>query len=98
MTVIVFGPQQCGKTRNAQKLQSLFGCEHLVDGLKPTTTHGNAFMTDDGRILREIPASSLVLSNMPLSDCHRFADKLGCDKLISYAAAMELVDKANQGH
>lgn len=31
-TVIVVGPQGCGKTLNAEKLRARFGCSGIVDG------------------------------------------------------------------
>ena len=30
-TVIVYGPQGCGKTLNAEKLRKYFGCTHVVE-------------------------------------------------------------------
>jgi hypothetical protein len=41
-TIIVVGPQGCGKTRNGEALQAWFGCTHLVDGWawdKPLVHH-----------------------------------------------------------
>lgn len=31
-TVVIHGPQGCGKTRNAQALAAHFGCARIVDG------------------------------------------------------------------
>lgn len=30
-TVIVYGPQACGKTRNSEALKRHFGCDRIVD-------------------------------------------------------------------
>lgn len=47
-TVVIHGPQGCGKTRNAQALAAHFGCTQIIDGW-------------DGRV--RVPAGSLVLTN-----------------------------------
>ncbi len=31
-TIIIHGPQGCGKTRNAKKLMAFFGLNQLIDG------------------------------------------------------------------
>jgi len=32
MSVIIYGPAGCGKTKNAEKLRAYFKCEKIVDG------------------------------------------------------------------
>jgi hypothetical protein len=34
-SVIVYGPQGCGKTRNAEKIRSHFGLKYILDGFTP---------------------------------------------------------------
>lgn len=48
-SVVVYGPQGCGKTRNADALRQHFGLEHVRDldpliGVRPA--HGTLFLTD----------------------------------------------------
>lgn len=49
MPLIIYGPQGCGKTRNAQRLAAHFGLKNILDGW------------DGG----PIPADTLVLTNQP---------------------------------
>ena len=35
-TVVVYGPQGCGKTRNAEKLMRHFGMKRIVDDWTPS--------------------------------------------------------------
>lgn len=37
-TVILYGPQGCGKTRHAETLRRNLGCKHVVDGWMPGDT------------------------------------------------------------
>lgn len=33
MSIIIYGPQGCGKSRHAEALARHFGCRHIVDGI-----------------------------------------------------------------
>jgi len=48
--VIVYGPQACGKTTNAQALAQAYGCTSVVDDWTPG---------------EPIPAGALALTNVP---------------------------------
>lgn len=47
MSVIIYGPQGCGKTRNAEALRKAFGCDEVVDGWEPghPVERGNLHLT-----------------------------------------------------
>ena len=49
MSVVVHGPQGCGKTRNAQALAAAFGCSSIIDDW-------------DGR--SPLPSGALALTNV----------------------------------
>lgn len=48
-TVIVYGPQACGKTRNAEALRNHFGCANIVDdwSLTQYVVHGSLHLTNE---------------------------------------------------
>lgn len=48
-SIVIFGPQGCGKTRNAKKLASYFGLTQIVDA------------DDEG--ISELRGSALILTN-----------------------------------
>lgn len=89
--VVVFGPEGCGKTHNAQKLMRVLSCETLVDGLRSTTKRGGEFVMDDGLKITNLPGRSLILTNMSLSECERYLDKHAA--LMPYATAIKLLDQ-----
>lgn len=57
-TVIVYGPQGCGKTRNADKLRRAFGLDSVITDAKPGDNPPGT--------------GALVLTNSP--DVHLIAD------------------------
>lgn len=36
MSIVIYGPQGCGKTKNAEKLREYFECDSVIDGAFPT--------------------------------------------------------------
>lgn len=52
MSKIVYGPQACGKTRNAATLAAHFGLSHVVDDWQPGD---------------EVPPDTLVLTNVDMA-------------------------------
>lgn len=51
MSVIVYGPQGCGKTRAAPALAAKYGCRRIVDEWQPGDT---------------LPPETLALTNCPM--------------------------------
>lgn len=51
MSLIIYGPQGCGKTRNAQRLAAHFGLTHILDD------------DEEWNEQRPLPADTLVLTN-----------------------------------
>lgn len=58
MSVIIYGPQGCGKTRNAEALMKRFGLHHLIDG---EDDDGNTWLPG-----YPVPADTLILTNEPV--------------------------------
>jgi len=49
-SVIIYGPQACGKTRNADKLRAAFGLNLVIDdwdGREPFSAVGTLVLTND---------------------------------------------------
>jgi hypothetical protein len=50
LSVIVYGPAGCGKTRNAEIIRDYFGLDVILDGWEPSDgcpTHGALILTND---------------------------------------------------
>lgn len=58
MSVIIYGPQGCGKTRNAEALAKHFGLNHIIDDGEDE--NGNSWHPGD-----PVPDDTLVLTNAP---------------------------------
>ncbi len=58
MSVIIYGPQGCGKTSNAEALAKHFGLNHIIDDGEDE--HGNSWHPGD-----PVPDDALVLTNAP---------------------------------
>jgi SpoVK/Ycf46/Vps4 family AAA+-type ATPase len=61
-SVIVYGPQGCGKTRNAEALMVAYDCEQVCDddlfhasGFKFEPDAGILYLTNDPKVLRKYP-------------------------------------------
>lgn len=78
-TVIVYGPQGCGKTRNADKMRRAFGLDTVIDDWQPGR-EGQPKIPKTG---------ALVLTHS--SEFHRVAD--GSIPAIDYDAAMRYVHR-----
>ena len=59
MSVITYGPQGCGKTRNAQALAKHFGLNHIIDDGEDEC--GNSWHPGD-----PVPDDTLALISAPL--------------------------------
>lgn len=93
MHVIVYGPQGCGKTRNADKLAAYFGCQKIVE----IDSHGNS---DNGRrigIYRVEEADPLErLNTLFLTNPERLLKDLQLivdARVVSFEHAMSLLEK-----
>lgn len=82
-TVIVYGPQGCGKTLNAEKLRKYFGCTSVVELDAPTTTQRAA-----GRVLK---ADALHLTNEDPATLRAIGYRVDGVKVFSYAEASRFV-------
>lgn len=58
MSVIVYGPQGCGKSKNAKAMMAHFGLKHLIDNGEDE--NGNSWSPGD-----PVPGDTLVLTNAP---------------------------------
>ena len=65
-SLVVYGPQHCGKTRDAQKIASIYRLHTVVeadepgalDRVKDRGRHGHLFLTNDQCTASEIVAMS----------------------------------------
>lgn len=64
--VVIYGPQACGKTRNAAALARHFGLTRVLDG-----DHGYEGLWEPGQ---PAPAGCLVLTGEPQPGALQFAD------------------------
>lgn len=84
MATVVYGPQACGKTTNAERIMKAYGLDTLVDGwdgaseLEPATL----YLTSDDQIGRKLSGRSF---GIPI-------------RVVTFAVAMEMVKIDEEGH
>jgi hypothetical protein len=77
MSVIVYGPQGCGKSKNAEVMMAHFGLKHLIDNGEDGS--GNSWSPGD-----PIPEDTLVLTFAPdLEGALSFDDVMAAMKATS---------------
>ncbi len=62
MSKIIYGPQGCGKTRNAKALMEHFGLKHLIDDGEDK--NGNSWSYGD-----PVPEDTLILTGDSDAEC-----------------------------
>ena len=90
MSVIVYGPAACGKTRNAEALKQAAGCKSVIDGFWQPKYRPAEYWDDAGHCHSRIPASTLILTNMDSKQAAACACKMGIERVLSFADAMRL--------
>lgn len=103
MNVIVYGPQGCGKTRNANTLALEFGCAVIVDidlqGKRDT--RDREYPPVDWKFVRSVsrPIWTLTFNTLYLTHSERLLDDIhaiGDARVISFDEAMRLIDQRAQ--
>lgn len=66
LPVIVYGPQSCGKTRNAEKIKRYFRAAKLVDDWKvgDEVEDGAVYLTNDNRAMNTHPRRTVQFSDV----------------------------------
>lgn len=72
MIVIVYGPKGSGKTRNKEKLASVYEQTLIIDGVTRNSDHSKWFFDDHGKAYDTLPANALLLTCMTATECLRF--------------------------
>ncbi len=70
-SIIVYGPQGCGKTRNAEKIRAALGCKCVIEG--EDLVAGRAFPTSGALILTNDPhfIAPLGVHRLPFAQAMR---------------------------
>lgn len=101
MSIIVYGPQGCGKTFHAQKLAEFFGCSQVVD-----FGEGRRHPIEEGRLYSEFFSScigaqiqmmnALIITNLePPAELVDRANR--SRRVYPLAAALGMANAAQEG-
>lgn len=87
-SVIVYGPQGCGKSLNAEKLRRAFGCDHVVDDAEAADVYSGLTGTPAEAVSFKM-RSTLYLVHEPPPDSMALLDRR---RVLPFAEAMQLAD------
>lgn len=102
MNVIVYGPQGCGKTRNAERLARFFGCTQVVDIDKLGDLKAAGKVDGIGLFLKiddDPRKQDLQFKTLYLTHPERLFDDMrviGDARVISFDEAMRLINEPVQ--
>ena len=84
MSVVVYGPQRCGKTQNAEKLREFFKCDKIVD------TGRYPYPKSKQQDVKFKAGNDLILTH---ENPPRRVERSDLRRIVSYEVAMELASK-----
>lgn len=100
MNVIVYGPQGCGKSKNADRLAAYFGCKKIVelDDYKASgqIDTGRPLYTESRESLEKVDTLFLTNSDLRIRDLKAILKLTGEAKLIDFNQAMSEIDQPEQ--